>query len=352
MICLDSGCGDYERLWLTTSLRGLAGGQLGVKVLDEGVHSGDASGVVASSFRISRQLLSRLEDPATGGIVPEALWAQMPADRHAQAGRAAGILGEQVWTKVPFVAGMTPVTDDPVELILNRTWRPQLAVVEKPRACPQPADAGNVLRPYTVLKLSVRLPPTLKASEAAAKVREVLEADPPYGSKVAFQVEGIESGWNAPAMASWLETAVDAASKAAFGQPAAMLGEGGSIPFMGMLGKKFPDAQFMITGRAGTALERARAEERIPRHPDREAGDRMRRPRAGGAFLQRLGVEAVPLPLRPAQHGVGRVVADEALGRRVPVQPPAGVHGDVMEEAGRAGAVADLGGRDRRLAGI
>jgi acetylornithine deacetylase/succinyl-diaminopimelate desuccinylase-like protein len=250
VICLDSGCGDYERLWLTTSLRGVAGGQLGVKVLSEGVHSGDASGAVASSFRIARQLLSRLEDPATGRILPEALWVEIPADREAQAQRAAGILGDQVWKKFPLVAGMRPVTDDPVELILNRTWRPQLAVVGA-EGLPQPADAGNVLRPYTVLKLSLRLPPTLKAPEAAAKLREILESDPPYGAKVAFQVDGAESGWNAPAMAPWLEAAVDAASQAAFGRPAAMLGEGGSIPFMGMLGAKFPAAQFMITGVLG-----------------------------------------------------------------------------------------------------
>jgi acetylornithine deacetylase/succinyl-diaminopimelate desuccinylase-like protein len=250
VICLDSGCGDYERLWLTTSLRGLAGGQLTVEVLTEGVHSGDASGVVASSFRIARQLLSRLEDPATGRIVPEALWAEVPADRTVQAQRAAAILGDQVWKKFPFVAGMAPVTDDPVELILNRTWRPQLAVIGA-EGLPPLANAGNVLRPFTTLKLSVRLPPTLKASEAAAKVRQILEADPPYGAKVSFAVEGAESGWNAPAMAPWLEAAVEAASKASFGQPAATLGEGGSIPFMGMLGAKFPQAQFMITGVLG-----------------------------------------------------------------------------------------------------
>jgi acetylornithine deacetylase/succinyl-diaminopimelate desuccinylase-like protein len=250
VICLDSGCGDYERLWLTTSLRGLTGGQLTVKVLEEGVHSGDASGVVASSFRIARDLLSRLEDPATGKILPDAFWVEVPADRLEQARRAAAIIGEQTWAKFPFVAGMRPVVDDPVELILNRTWRPQLAVVGA-EGLPTPSNAGNVLRPFTTLKLSLRLPPTLKASEAAALMRRTLEVDPPYGAEVAFAVEGAESGWNAPAMAPWLETAVEQASQAAFGEPASMLGEGGSIPFMGMLGAKFPAAQFMITGVLG-----------------------------------------------------------------------------------------------------
>lgn len=250
VICLDSGCGDYQRLWLTTSLRGLTGGQLTVEVLAEGVHSGDASGVVPDSFRLARSLLSRLEDAKTGEIRLEGLWADIPQDRLEQARRAAAILGEQTWAKFPFLDGMRPVADDPVELILNRTWRPQLAVVGA-EGLPAPSNAGNVLRPSTTLKLSLRLPPTLKASEAAALVRETFETVPFYGAKVAFKVEGAESGWNAPKLAPWLETAVEEASQAAFGAPAGMMGEGGSIPFMGMLGSKFPNAQFMITGVLG-----------------------------------------------------------------------------------------------------
>jgi acetylornithine deacetylase/succinyl-diaminopimelate desuccinylase-like protein len=250
VICLDSGCGDYDRLWLTTSLRGLTGGVLTVKVLEEGVHSGDASGVVPSSLRIERQLLSRLEKAATGEILPRGLWAEVPSARIEQARRAAAILGDQTWTKFPFVEGMSPTTTDPVELILNRTWRPQLATVGA-EGLPAPANAGNVLRPYTSLKLSIRLPPTVDARAAAVLVKETLEADPPYGAEVSYRVDGAESGWNAPALAPWLEKAVDEASQAAFGAPAAMMGEGGSIPFMGMLGAKFPAAQFMITGVLG-----------------------------------------------------------------------------------------------------
>jgi acetylornithine deacetylase/succinyl-diaminopimelate desuccinylase-like protein len=250
VICLDSGCGDYERLWLTTSLRGLTGGVLTVKVLEEGVHSGDASGVVPSSLRVARQLLSRLEKAATGEILPRGLWGEIPSARIDQARRAAAILGDQTWAKFPFKPGMSPVTTDAVELVLNRTWRPQLAIVGA-EGLPAPSNAGNVLRPFTSLKLSLRLPPTVDARAAAVLVKETLEADPPYGAEVTYQVDGAESGWNAPALAPWLEKAVDEASQAAFGAPAAMMGEGGSIPFMGMLGAKFPDAQFMITGVLG-----------------------------------------------------------------------------------------------------
>ena len=250
VVCLDSGCGDYERMWLTTSLRGLMAGSLTVRVLSEGVHSGDASGVVPSSFRILRQLLSRIEDPQTGAILPDALHSQIPDQRRQQAKTASGVLGEEVYAKFPFVDGMRPMADDLSELVLNRTWRPTLSVIGLDGVPPM-HSAGNVLRPFTSAKLSIRLPPTCDARSAAAAVKQLLEADPPYGAEVGFEVDSAEGGWNAPALAPWLEAAVAKASKDAFGPEPAYMGEGGSIPFMGMLGEKFPKAQFVITGVLG-----------------------------------------------------------------------------------------------------
>ena len=250
VICLDSGCGNYDQMWLTTSLRGIASGALTVKVLEEGVHSGDASGVVPSSFRVLRQLLSRVEDQETGKILIDSLWVEVPPERLEQAKQAAEVLGDEVWSKFPWAEGMKPVSYDPEELILNRTWRPQLAVIGAD-GLPSIGNAGNVLRPFTSLKLSLRLPPTKDAPEGAEELRAVLEKDPPSGAQVSFKIDGKESGWNAPAMAPWLKEAVSAASTATFGRPVAMMGEGGSIPFMGMLGKKFPKAQFVITGVLG-----------------------------------------------------------------------------------------------------
>jgi acetylornithine deacetylase/succinyl-diaminopimelate desuccinylase-like protein len=250
VICLDSGCGNYQQLWLTTSLRGLTGGNLRVDVLREGVHSGDASGVVASSFRILRSLLSRLEDENTGRIRPADFHVEVPTQRIEQAHRAAEILGESIYTKFPFVDGMRPTSDDLVELVLNRTWRPQLSVTGM-SGLPPLDSAGNVLRPYTAVKLSLRLPPTLDGEAAGSRLKELLESDPPYGAKVTLQLEKAASGWNAPALSPWLEQAVAEASQNYFGRPPAYMGEGGSIPFMGMLGDKFPEAQFLITGVLG-----------------------------------------------------------------------------------------------------
>jgi acetylornithine deacetylase/succinyl-diaminopimelate desuccinylase-like protein len=250
VVCLDSGCGNYDQLWLTTSLRGLTGGNLSVQVLEEGVHSGDASGIVASSFRILRQVLSRLEDEVSGRIKPQELYVDVPAQRVEQARRTAQVLGDAIYSKFPFVAGMQPVEKDLTELVLNRTWRPALAITGLD-GMPPLDSAGNVLRPSTAVKLSLRLPPTLEGNAAGERVKRLLEADPPYGAKVSFALEKATSGWNAPALAQWLEASVDGASRGFFGAPPAYNGEGGSIPFMGMLGEKFPGAQFLITGVLG-----------------------------------------------------------------------------------------------------
>jgi len=250
VVCLDSGCGDYERLWLTTSLRGMVGGAVRIDVLEEGVHSGDASGVVPSSFRILRQLLARLEDIDTGAILGAPFNMEIPAERVKQAKVAAEALGDQVYAKFPFVDGMKPANGDTTELVLNRTWRPALSVTGLAGA-PAPRDAGNVLRPFTEAKLSLRVPPTADAKAASAALKALLERDPPYGARVSYEPEKEGSGWNAPALAPWLEAALEDASHASFGQPMAMMGEGGSIPFMGMLGEKFPQAQFVVTGVLG-----------------------------------------------------------------------------------------------------
>jgi acetylornithine deacetylase/succinyl-diaminopimelate desuccinylase-like protein len=250
VVCLDSGCGNYDQLWLTTSLRGMTAGTLEVRVLDEGVHSGDASGVVPSSFRIMRQLLSRLEDEDTGTVRPAELYAQIPAERVAQARHAASALGDAVYTKFPLKTGMSPMREDLTELVLNRTWRPQLAVIGID-GLPRPGDAGNVLLPYTRAQLSLRLPPTLDAEGAGAALRALLERDPPYGAHVGFDLGSSATGWHAPAVVPWLEQSLARASQVTFGAPPAYMGEGGTIPFMAMLGEKFPQAQFVVTGVLG-----------------------------------------------------------------------------------------------------
>jgi len=258
VVCLDSGAGNYDQLWLTTSLRGNAAGVLKVEILTEGVHSGDASGLVPSSFRIMRQVLDRLEDSATGRLLPQSFHCEVPADRLAQAHATAKILGDEIYKRFPWahydcegaIAFALPTTTDPVEALLNRTWRPTLSVTGA-EGFPSFRDAGNVLRPYTAFKLSLRFPPLIDAGVAVQELKKLLEDNAPYQAKVTFSGGGGASGWNAPATQPWFETALNNASQDFFGAPCGTIGQGGTIPLMGMLSKGFPKAQMMVCGVLG-----------------------------------------------------------------------------------------------------
>jgi acetylornithine deacetylase/succinyl-diaminopimelate desuccinylase-like protein len=260
VVCLDSGAGNYDQLWLTTSLRGMVSGVLKVEILSEGIHSGDASGLVPSSFRILRNVLDRLEDSRTGRLLPESFHCELPAARLAQAQATAAILKDEVWKRMPWACGADggptlPTTTDPVEGLLNRTWRPTLSVTGVD-GFPDMKSAGNVLRPHTAFKLSLRLPPLVDGNTASLKLKTLLEDNAPYNAKVTFHPDGRAgalgaTGWNAPNLAPWLETALNRASNNHFGAPLGYVGQGGTIPLMSMLQQGFPRAQMMVCGVLG-----------------------------------------------------------------------------------------------------
>jgi acetylornithine deacetylase/succinyl-diaminopimelate desuccinylase-like protein len=258
VVCLDSGAGNYDQLWLTTSLRGMASGVLRVEILSEGVHSGDASGVVPSSFRILRQVLDRLEDSKTGRLLPASFYCAVPPGRLQQAQATADILGEDLYRRFPWVhydcEGESrlslPVTSDPLQALLNRTWLPTLSVTGA-EGLPDLQNAGNVLRPLTAFKLSLRLPPLVDAAQAVRELKTLLEDNAPYQARVTFEGTGSASGWNAPETAPWFAQALDTASNDFFGAPCATIGQGGTIPLMNMLARGFPKAQMMVCGVLG-----------------------------------------------------------------------------------------------------
>ena len=260
VVCLDSGAGNYDQLWLTTSLRGMVSGMLKVEILTEGIHSGDASGLVPSSFRVLRHVLDRLEDSQTGRLLPESFHCQLPAARLEQARATAAILGDEVWKRMPWACGadggaVLPTTTDAVEGLLNRTWRPTLSVTGVD-GFPELKSAGNVLRPWTAFKLSLRLPPLVDGHAASLALKTLLEDNAPYNAKVTFHPDGRAgalgaTGWNAPELAPWLDEAMNRASTAHFGAPVGYIGQGGTIPLMSMLQKGFPQAQMMVCGVLG-----------------------------------------------------------------------------------------------------
>lgn len=250
VVCLDSGCGNYEQLWCTTSLRGLIGGELSIQMLTEGVHSGDASGIVASSFRVLRQLLDRVEDANSGEILLDSCHVDIPPKRIEQAERAAEMIGNDIFKRFPFVKNGKPMSDSATDLILNRSWRPMLEVIGAD-GLPNIQSAGNVMRAFTNVKLSIRIPPGCDAEQASAVLKQTLETEPPFCAEVNFKPDWAASGWTAPEVTPWLEAALDKASENYFQKSAVHMGEGWSIPFMGMLGESFPNAQFLITGVLG-----------------------------------------------------------------------------------------------------
>ena len=250
VVCLDAECGNYQQLWSTTSLRGNITGRLHVRILNEGVHSGMATGIAPTPFRVVAELLARLENCITGDLLPDELQAVVPPDRRAQLVIAARVLGTGVASKIPFSTGVRALSTDPLELLINSTWRATLAVTGAD-GLPAVQSAGNVLLPEISLKLSLRLPPTCNAERAEAAVRRTLERDPPYGAQVQFESDGPASGWNAPPLAAWLESSITKASREVFGEDAVHVGCGGTIPFMGMLGERFPKTQFFVTGVLG-----------------------------------------------------------------------------------------------------
>ena len=250
VICLDSGAGDYKRFWTTTSLRGLIGVTMKVEVLKEGVHSGGASGHVPSSFRIARKLLSSIEDQDTGEIILDELHTKIPEHRKKETEELVSILGDEVVQEFPWKGEMKPSTDNNVEGVLRRTWRPALSVVGSD-GLPPTANAGNVLRPFTTLQLSMRIPPIVDSKNAKNAIHKALSENIPYNASVDLHFEEAADGWNAPETRTWLLDAIEKASVNFFKEKPCSISEGGTIPFMAMLGKQFPNAQFVITGVLG-----------------------------------------------------------------------------------------------------
>jgi acetylornithine deacetylase/succinyl-diaminopimelate desuccinylase-like protein len=250
VVSLDSGCPSYDRIWCTGSLRGLVAGTLTVRVLQQGVHSGSAGGVVPSSFRIARMLLSRIEDERTGEILLEELKVPIPPGATGDAEAVAKMVGEEAVGVFPVVEGLELTGDTTADRLMRRNWEPAMSVIGA-EGFPSLVSAGNVLRPFTSLQLGFRLPPTCDSHAAARAIERALTADPPYGAEVTFELHSAADGWLAPELGKWLDSAVDTASIGCFGMPFGIVGEGGTIPFMGMLGERFGHAQILATGVLG-----------------------------------------------------------------------------------------------------
>lgn len=239
VLCLDSGGFDRERLWLTSSLRGMLHVTVTVRVLETSVHSGMASGVVPSPFRVMRLLLDRVEDAATGAVTVPEMNVPIPAVRHAEAEAVTALDPRGMAARFPLTEGMRAASADDTELLLNNTWRPTLSVIGA-AGLPDPATAGAVLHDATSLRLSFRLPPTVDAEVARAALVRTLTTDVPHGARVEVGDVMAANGWHAPPPEPWLESTLGEVADGVFGAPSRSVGLGGGIPFMELLGRTYP----------------------------------------------------------------------------------------------------------------
>ncbi len=250
IVVLDSGGPDYEHIWVTEALRGLVAGNLSVQVSNEGVHSGMSGGVIPSSFRIQRMLLDRVEDSKTGKILVPEMYVEISDKVRKEAEELGKLLGDEIWAQLPVVDTLRPHNEGSAEILLDMNWRPAMSVIGA-NGMPPTQTAGNVLRTHTDLKLSFRIPPGVNSEIIDSILKERLESNPPYGSKVEYIPDAAADGFHAPAMDGKIADALSSASLHISGLPPMATWVGGTIPFMAMMQKKYPSAQFFCTGTGG-----------------------------------------------------------------------------------------------------
>ena len=250
VVCLDSGVASYDRLWLTTSLRGNIILDLTIKTIKAGIHSGAGSGIVPSNFRILQQLLSRVEDKDTGNILLKELHMKIEPRHYIDKANMVSAVGNHIISSLPLEEGLQTVSNDLTLLAINNSLVPTL-VVTGIEGLPVIAKAGNVLHPKLTTRLSFRLPPGVNGPVALEAIKKELLRDPPYAAKVSITHSSPDSGWEQKPISNSIHLALEKASVNFFGKSYLTLGEGGTIPFMGFLGETFPSAEFLITGVLG-----------------------------------------------------------------------------------------------------
>eukprot|EP01083_Nonionella_stella_P046907 125601_1 len=253
VICLDSGCGNYDQLWITPSLRGMMAGDLKVSMLREQLHSGEGSGVIADTARVHRMLLNRVEDVNTGYVTVPETHCVIPEAHQNYVDKATCILKEGVFNEMPLLAGIKPVTDDCKQLLMNQLWEPTMTVIANDHGSLPPLPGSNIIRTETNMRLSFRLPPCVVPEKALEAVKATLLKEPlPYGAKVTFENTMMGSGWASNSAAGgWLETSITDSSTTFFGKAAAFKGMGGSIPIINDFQGRYTDAEIIVSGVAG-----------------------------------------------------------------------------------------------------
>jgi len=247
LVCLDSGCKDYERIWITSSLRGNLVKNIKVECLKESLHSG-GTGHAPDSFTVIRQLLDRLEDSKTSEVVKD-FHVEIPDAKYKEAKNVTSILGEEIILP-KRLEGVKLIHNDLSELYLNGTWRPTLCILGQ-TGLPSHLFAGNVLRESTTIRLSMRIPPTLNADKASEIFDQIILSNPPYNAKISIESRKPSFGWAAKEFSQKLYKSLSESSLSLWGEDCQTNGEGGTIPFINSLSQKFENCDFLVIGVLG-----------------------------------------------------------------------------------------------------
>lgn len=249
ILALDSGIIDYNRIWLTSSLRGVVSCDLTVKTLTKGVHSGKGSGIAPESFMIIRKLLSKLEDYNDQSRMKD-FEVEIPDSEKTKISKAVEVMGDDWCSKIPILPGMKLLGDTPTDRLINWTWKPALTVAGA-RGIPNVKDAGNVLRPYTTLYLSIRTPPTFDGILNGKKILEDITNQTPFNSTVLIENYEAFNGSLIKEPSDNLKSQIDNLAKNYISGGMAQIPVGISIPFTTIFSQYFPKSQILVTGCAG-----------------------------------------------------------------------------------------------------
>jgi acetylornithine deacetylase/succinyl-diaminopimelate desuccinylase-like protein len=242
---MDSGVGDYNRLWISNSLRGLCNFDLSIKTLKKGIHSGKGSGIAPETFMILRSLIAKLEDSKTGLL--EKFRVEIPESYKNSIAKTADIIGKP---KTPLLPGVKFLEEDTVKLLIRNYWEPCLAVTGI-NGIPSCKEAGNVLRAETEVRISIRIPPTFDCNKGADVINDLLK-DTPFNSKVQIKNMILSNGTTVKLPLDKLKESLSKVSTAFFKNDYAEIGIGGSIPFVKILTMQYPNSQVIITGCGNT----------------------------------------------------------------------------------------------------
>lgn len=249
-IILDNQCGDYERLWLNTSLRGTITGTLTVKAMDFGIHSGTFSGLTPDPLSIAQALVARIHDPITGRILLESLHTTIPELRIQQLKEVANELGNNIWKSAPLLPGVCPKHANNHENLIHSIWEPTLTIIGID-GIPSIKDAGNVIQGEVALRLSFRTPPNIDMNQAMKDIVRCLTQDIPYGCQTVWNDLECNPGWSAPAQKGKFERLFSEAAFDVFNKKTLANGQGASIGFVPKFEELFPATEIVLIGVLG-----------------------------------------------------------------------------------------------------